>query len=121
MTKIKEFKQEANNRLRALSELVHAKLEPKGIKEEDCQQLCLLNAIAKVEHLVNGTVTADLVGPGFIIENFGRYVTEATETGTCGYTFSRAFAVHFSTRDEARKFANKHSLPLVGSLKIIQA
>jgi hypothetical protein len=59
--KIEDFTREAEAHLEALEDLVTASVRKTGDKEEDCQQLVLLNALNRVGQAVNGTTQDDLV------------------------------------------------------------
>jgi hypothetical protein len=54
-----DFQSEAEEHIYRLRKLFE-KLPSKGQKEEDCQRLCLLNALSDVEHCVNGTTQDDM-------------------------------------------------------------
>ena len=54
-----DFQSEAEEHMFRLRKLFE-KLPQKGLKEEDCQRLCLLNALSNVERCVNGTTKDDM-------------------------------------------------------------
>ena len=54
-----DFQSEAEEHLYRLRKLFE-KLPQKRLKEEDCQRLCLLNALSNVERCVNGTTKDDM-------------------------------------------------------------
>jgi len=54
-----DFQSEAEEHIYRLRKLFE-KLPKKGLKEEDCQRVCLLNSLSSVERCVNGTVSDDM-------------------------------------------------------------
>ena len=54
-----DFQSESEEHIGRLRKLFE-KLPQKGLKEEDCQRVCLLNALSNLEHYVNGTTQSDM-------------------------------------------------------------
>ena len=54
-----EFKAEAEELINQLSDLIDANLLSKGLKEPDCQRLCLNNRLSDFAMYVNGTKDSD--------------------------------------------------------------
>ena len=54
-----DFQSEAEKHMYKLRKLFE-KLPQKGLKEEDCQKVCLLNALSNLERYVNGTTQSDI-------------------------------------------------------------
>ena len=58
--KVEAFQAEAEEHLAALENLVLISVKKTGDKEEDCQQVTLLNALKSVDQAVNGTTEEDM-------------------------------------------------------------
>ena len=41
--------------------IIESVMPSKGLKEGDCQRLCLLNRLSDLEHAINGITSSDLV------------------------------------------------------------
>ena len=54
-----DFQSEAEDHVYRLRKLFE-KLPQKGLKEEDCQRVCLLNALSSLERCINGTKQSDM-------------------------------------------------------------
>lgn len=57
-----DFKNEAEGHIRSLQQLFE-KMPESGLKRVDSQRVCLLDALAELQHCVNGTAEEDLDGP----------------------------------------------------------
>ena len=62
-----DFQSEAEEHTYQLKKLFK-KLPQKGLKEEDCQRVCLMNALENLNRCIFGTTKEDLVEKGVDIE-----------------------------------------------------
>ena len=53
------FQEQLQEHLDSMQKLVNASMPDKGLKEEDSQKVCLINALNNVEHYVNGVTNKD--------------------------------------------------------------
>lgn len=55
-----EFKNKAEKLTARLRELIDKSILQTGEKEEDCQKICLLNALNHLEHTITGVEDTDI-------------------------------------------------------------
>jgi hypothetical protein len=53
------FQEKAQEHLDSMQELINTFMPDKGLKEEDSQKICLINALNNLEHYVNGVTNKD--------------------------------------------------------------
>lgn len=60
MRKATAFKNKAEKLTASLRELIDKSILQTGEKEEDCQKICLLNALNHLEHAISGVEDIDI-------------------------------------------------------------